>query len=477
MKKDFDRRGFMKGAAAAGAVAAGAQLAPRKVMAEKLAPAYPIPDGPVTKEEYAKLKEMTAKVYAGNRVQVADGVFHMPSQGKYSSLFGWDSGWHAISMSRIDPAIAASELTVLTDRQLDNGRISHDTHFKELTPKSTAWSRLGTNLGQSQFDAEGRSAMIDPPSYIIAAEKVYAQTKDRAWLDKVLPRLEKCVHYLTHDRDLYGDGLVSVIHPWETGTDSSPAYDKILGLDFRTPLGAPKRGLLYPKMLDYNAEFNWDPRVAKERNRFVLEDVAFNSIAIRAIQSVANLNESIGEAPKAMAFRQQAADMVAALDRINWVEEKGCYYSRYDVKDPKLAMRTTCASLLPIISGLVPKDRAERVIREHALNPKQFWLTYLFTFNAADEMEHDKVYMEDLLLWRGHCIWTNMNWLMMEGFMNYGFTAEARELTRRTAKMVLHEGLWEFYDYRNGQGKGQPHFNWPGLVLDMIAVTWPEAVA
>jgi glycogen debranching enzyme len=84
--------------------------------------------------------------------------------------------------------------------------------------------------------------------------------------------------------------------------------------------------------------------------------------------------------------------------------------------------------------------------------------------------------MEDLLLWRGHCIWTNMNWMMVEALLNYGYQEEARELTRRTARMILHEGLWEFYDFRNGQGKGQPNFNWPGLALDMINRTWPEAV-
>ena len=42
--------------------------------------------------------------------------------------------------------------------------------------------------------------------------------------------------------------------------------------------------------------------------------------------------------------------------------------------------------------------------------------------------------------------------------------------------MIRHEGLWEFYDYRNGQGKGQPHFTWPGLVLEMIKRSWPEAM-
>jgi glycogen debranching enzyme len=475
MKRDFNRRGFLK--AGAGALAFAGTARPAR--AAKLNPAYPIPDGPITAEDYRVLKEKTKAVYEHNRVKVAEGYFHMPSVGKYSSLFGWDSGWHAIAMSRIDPTIAASELEVLTCRQEANGRISHNTNFTQLEGKQTGpwYGRLVHNWAATQYDDQGRSAMIDPPSYILAAEKVYAQTKDRAWLDKILPRLEACIHYLTHDRDLFGDGLVSVIHPWETGTDSSSAYDKMLHLDFHTPLGAPARGLKYTHMLAYNAKFHWDPQVAKQKNHFILEDLTFNSITIRGIQAVANLNEQIGRKDQAATLRQQAAKMTAAIDRINWVEKKGCYYSRYDAKHPKLAMRTTCASLLPLLTGLVPKERAQRVVHEHLLNPKQFWLTYLITFNAADEMKHDKVYLEDLVLWRGHCIWTNMNYLIMESLLQYGLKEEARELTRRTAKMILHEGLWEFYDYRNGQGKGQPHFNWPGLVLEMIHQTWPEAVA
>jgi glycogen debranching enzyme len=475
MKKDLDRRGFLK--AGAGALAAFAGTA-RPARAEELNPPYPIPDEPVTAADYRALKEKTKAVYERNRVKVAEGYFHMPSMGKYSSLFGWDSGWHAIAMTRIDPALAASELEVLTIRQEANGRISHNTRFSQLEEKQKEvwYSRIVHNMGETQYDEQGRSAMIDPPSYLLAAEKVYAATQDRAWLDKILPRLEACIHYLTHERDLFGDGLVSVIHPWETGTDSSSAYDKILHLDFHTPLGAPARGLKYNRMLEYNAQFHWDPQVAKQKNRFILEDLAFNSITIRGIQAIANLNEQIGHADQAAALRQQAANMMAAIDRINWVEKKGCYYSRYDAKRPKLAMRTTCASLLPLLTGLVAKERAQRVIREHLLNPEQFWLTYVFPFNAADEMKHDKVYLEDLVLWRGHCIWINMNYLIMEGLLHYGLKQEARELTRRTAKMIRHEGLWEFYDYRNGQGKGQSSFNWPGLVLEMIHRTWPEAV-
>jgi len=473
--KKISRRGLMQAGAAAGALA----LAGSRPAAAKLNPAYQISDGPLVADDWRDLLAKTTVVYKQNEITEGGFTFHMPSVGKYSSLYGWDSGWQATTMSAIDPKLAASEVEALTSRALPNGRISHNTELGDIAAQRQA-AESGNFVRRwafSQYDEQGRSAMIDPPSYILAAEKIYAAGKDRAWLDRVLPALEDCLHYLTREHDLFGDGLISVIHPWETGTDSSSAYDEILHLNFTTPLGALSRGLGYQKMVAWNSEFGWDPQEAKRRNRFVLEDLTFNCIAIRAIQAVANLNAAIGNADKAAAWNQQAANMMAAIERINWVEKKGCYFSRYDVRHPKLAMRSTAASLIPILTGLARKDRAERVIREHLLNPKRYWPGFVVPFNCVEELNREYVALEDLVLWRGHCIWININYLLTEGLMRYGFKEEARELTRRTARMIRHEGLWEFYDYRNGQGKGQPHFNWPGLVLPMMQMTWPEAVA
>ena len=477
MKIRMDRRKFV-GLALGGAAAAAGQMFPARAWSKQLAPAYAIPDEPVTADDFRALQAMAAEVFAKNQVTLPEGVFHMPSNVQYQSMFAWDSGWHAIGLTRIDPGLAASEIEVLLKQQVEEtGRVPHEVRFEQIQLKSNLKSKAGTKLGQSQWDARGRSAMIDPPSFMIAAEKTFARTQDRNWLSRVLPRLERCAQYLTHDRDLFGDGLVSVVHPWETGTDSSPAYDQILGLHFGTPLGAPRRGLMYPHLLDYNAEVNWDPQALAQRNRFVLEDLTFNSITIRGLLAIAALNEAAGEAEQARKFRDQAQAMTDALDRINWIEAEGCYFSRYDVKQPKLARRTTCASLLPLLTGLISNERAQRLVREHLLNPAEFWQPYLVPFNAKDELDREHVYMEDLLLWRGHCIWTNMNWMMNEGLLSYGYREEARELTRRTAKMIRREGLREYYDFRNGQGKGATNFNWPAVVLDMIARSWPEAVA
>jgi len=381
-------------------------------------------------------------------------------------------------MIHLDPKIAASEIEFLLSLQLPDGRVSHETMFpNEIKIKRAFKSRLGLALGKAQYDSEGRTHMIDPPSFMISAEKIFGVTGDREWLAKNLPRLEACAHYLTHERDLFGDGLPAVVHPWETGTDSSPCYDQILRLDFRTPLGAPYRGLLYPQMLKHQASLNWDLKKIAAENRFILEDMCFIAIAIRGLVAISRLNQALGNADKAKVFLDQARSMTAAIDRIHWDEQAGLYWSRYDLKSPKFARRTTCASLLPLMTGLIPEDRARRIVKEHILNEDEFLNPYEFPFNAKDEIVKDKVYFEDLLLWRGNCIWTNMNWMMVEGLLAYGFKAEARELTRRTVKMIRHEGFREFYDTRNGQGKGATNFNWPAVVLDMVKMTWPEAAA
>jgi len=204
---------------------------------------------------------------------------------------------------------------------------------------------------------------------------------------------------------------------------------------------AVRRGLLYPRMLNHCVDLDWDIQKLGAENTFVFEDLTMNAITIRGLVSIANLNEALGEKEKAKTFRDQAQAMTETIDRINWDEPAGCYWSRWDLK-----------------------------------NPKQFWLPYVLCFNAKDELDQEKIALENLMLWRGYCIWTNMNWMMTEGLLNYGYRDEARELTRRSAKMIRNQGFREFYDCRTGQAGGATRFNWPAVVLDMIAMTWPEAI-
>jgi len=480
MNRQIARREFLQ-LSALGAALGAARVAGAKSEYAKGDPNFkvPIPDEPVTREDFQALKQMAEEVYAKDAVEMEGYTFHMPSFGSYPSLFAWDSGWITMGTNCLDPKLAASEIEFLLLQQMPDGRVPHEVAFKDIAVKENFKTRLGRVISRNQFerlDSKLISVQMDPPSFIVAAEKIFARTGDKAWLNRCLPRMERCLEFLTVKRDLFKDGLVSIVHPWESGTDSSPAYDEIIPISYKTPFGVPYRMLLYPRMFDRFKQLDYDLGKIAEDNRFIVEDLTVISITLRAVLAVANLNEALGRADKALAYRRQAQKMMEAIDAEMWDEKAGCYFIRYDLKKPKLSRRITCASLLPLWSGLVKKDRAERIIREHVLNPKKFWLPYVFPFNPADDLEHDKIYGEDLMLWRGHCIWTNMNLMVCEALLAYGYKNEARELTRRSAKMIRHQGFREFYDFRNGQGRRAFNFGWPGVVLEMIAQTWPEAV-
>ncbi len=470
MKNNLNRREFAKVSGLAGATILATRASAKK---PGIAP-IPIPDGPLTKDDYQALKSEAEKTFKANQVELNGYYFHMPSAGTYPSLFAWDSGWHTIGMNRIDPKMAASEVEFLMLQQRPDGRVPHEVKFKEITAKADLRHRLGDKISQSQFQGLV-SVQVDPPSFIISAEKIYSNTQDRAWLERLLPRFERALEFLTKTRDLYKTGLPSIIHPWESGTDSSPAYDQIIKLDYSNPLGGPQRMFLYPAMFTRQKKLGYDLQKIAAANEFIVEDMNVIAITIRAVISVSRMFEQVGDQAKAEQYKKQAQAMTETIEKIHWDEAAGLFWSRYDLKAPKFAKRTTCASLLPLMSEHLSKAKAERLVNDHFHNPQEFWLPYLVSFNAKDEIDKEKIYWEDKLLWRGYCIWTNMNWMMCEGLLVHGYADLARELTRRTAKMIRNQGFWEFYDCRTGQGKNAHPFNWPGVVLDMIHLTWPEA--
>lgn len=150
-----------------------------------------------------------------------------------------------------------------------------------------------------------------------------------------------------------------------------------------------------------------------------------------------------------------------------WDEDEGFFYPRYDVEDPVRSKRRCLTGLAPLITGLVEEEKARRVIQGALLNGRHFYAPWLVPFNSVSETE-ERIPGENLMLWRGHCIWANMNWIAARAASVCGRVDLAREITRSTAMMVAEEGFREFYDSRTGKGMGAPGFTWPALVLDMI---------
>ncbi len=428
----------------------------------------------LTGDDWKRLVEESRHVFAVNEVDEGDIYYHMPSRHHYPSLFAWDSGFHAAAMSHIDPAKAARELETLFRQVRADGHLPHEVLLPHRASHPCV-RKMQTWLVRWEFDRSGASYMVDPPSYHFAAEIVFRRTRDKAWLQRLWPEMCRSLDYLVEARAGYGDGLVTIFHPWESGTDMSPQFFSAMGLDGKRWLNV-LRSRLYPTLLfAFNRIKGWDVAGLAAADRFVCRELTMNCLAIRACRSMSYLAQESGDAAGVQRYSRRADALMSALDEVCWDEREGCYFPRFGLRRPRLARRRTADSLMPLFGGLCSRERAQRLIEEHLLNPHEFWGEYLLPFNPLDELAGSGEWI-DRHLWSGHCIWTNFCWMLAIGLDEYGYREEAREVTRRVVRMVLREGFYEYYDSRTGEGRRIADFCWPALALDMMARFWPETV-
>ena len=130
------------------------------------------------------------------------------------------------------------------------------------------------------------SATMQPPIIAYAVERVYQATGDREFLDNALPVLTAFYRWVREARDPDDDGLIAVIQPEEAGTDCSPKYDDILGLEELT-----NRGFITALRKVYAAyePMRGDDHRILAADYFHVEDVLVNSIYAMGMRSLARL--------------------------------------------------------------------------------------------------------------------------------------------------------------------------------------------
>lgn len=411
-----------------------------------------------------ELADQAREVFAGNLVESEMGRFHLPSFSSYKRFYAWDSGWNVISLVSLDAEAAYQELAAIFNFQVDSGRVPHEAVPPEMDRNEDPTFKV---FGYDLFDQNARSYMLDPPSFLVAAGELYDRTGDARVLD-LLPRMEKCLEYLTGPRDLMGDGLVAAVHRWEPGTDMAPSYDEVEGINALDPLAWVRASGKSLATIQRYSSLNWDLDRIRAANMFVLEDPGLNALTAAGAATVAGLFEAAGDQARSMRWQARAKELVRAMEEFLWDDNKGFFYPRYDAVAPKLAGRASLTGLVPLMTGLVSEDKARRVIDDWLTSERHFRARWLVPFNSVSEMRRDPATMHRTHLWRGSCIWINMNWMTARAARICGRDDLAKEITRRTALMIRDHGFREYYRPRTGKGVGARSFTWPALVLPMI---------
>ncbi|HYV23437.1 MAG TPA: hypothetical protein VEN31_12375, partial [Candidatus Bathyarchaeia archaeon] len=155
-----------------------------------------------------------------------------------------------------------------------------------------------------------------------------------------------------------------------------------------------------------------------------------------------------------------------ALEAKCWDDERGVFWDLAGW-DETPARTLTFSCLFPLILDDLDPRKAKRLVDEHLLNEKEFWLPYPIPSVAASERGFDPGWRAKTT-WRGPT-WINVNWYLYWGLRAHGRGDVASHIVERTIAMIDRSGIREFYGPRTGEGQGARDFGWTTLVLDLIA--------
>src|SRR5918995_6475524 len=153
---------------------------------------------------------------------------------------GWDSPFMALVLARVATRRARDELESLFASQWATGKVPHIVFNPEAPPKSyfpdaERWN--SSALSEDAPSGSHTSGLCQPPVHAIAVRRIWETSRGkeeerveraRRFLRQNYPRLFAWHRYLATARDPEGSGLVTIYHPWESGTDNSPRWDSAL---------------------------------------------------------------------------------------------------------------------------------------------------------------------------------------------------------------------------------------------------------
>ena len=204
-------------------------------------------------------------------------------------------------------------------------------------------------------------------------------------------------------------------------------------------------------------------------NFMEFEGVDLNCYLVRELEAMAEISKSLGRKDQESAFINHAEALKKKINETFWDEEDGFYYDRNE-KTGELNKIKSIAGFMPMWINAAPKDRADRLVKEHLINKDEFWLKYPVATWSKSEPDYYQERKGGECTWMG-ATWIPTNYIVFRGLINYGYKDIAKELADKTYEMVVSETyLREYYNGETGSGQGLcPFWGWSSLGYVMKA--------
>ena len=195
------------------------------------------------------------------------------------------------------------------------------------------------------------------------------------------------------------------------------------------------------------------------------QDVGLSSLFVMDCDYLAQIAHTLNKKEDAVMLEDRADKYRDNINQL-WDKEKGLYYNR-STQNGKFNRRISPTNFYPLLAKAASQKQAERMMKEHLLNPEEFWGEYVI----PSVPRNDPAFKNNDY-WRGR-IWAPLNFLVYMGLRNYDLSKECRQLSDKSEKLLLKSWLKDGYVFENynattGEGddsvRSDKFYHWGALL-------------
>lgn len=340
-------------------------------------------------------------------------------------LFDWDTYFTAAMFACDDKYNAYSNAIAITN---------------SITPGGFIPNYAAAMENKSSFDRS------QPPVGSIICKLIYKKYQDKWFLSEVYDKLLTWNRWWENARN--NNGYLSWgSDPLEKGKDNNN-----------------KQAAMYESGLDNSPLFD-DAAFNEKTHLLDLASVDLMSLYIADCKDLAFIAGELGKENDKKELLERAAKFSLKLTEL-WDDKSGIYRDKNLVTN-KFSKHLGPTNFYPLLAGVPSQEQAERMIKEHFMNPKEFYGEFMIPSIARNDPS-----FPDNEYWRGR-IWAPMNFLVYLGLRNYDLPEARKILAEKSLNLLMKEWkenhrVHENYNSVTGAGgdvnSSDSFYSWGGLL-------------
>ena len=401
------------------------------------------------------------KAHAGRRFIMVDRPWSRCEEG-WGIQFNWDTFLSSWSAAWVDHELAMENMCSGYDAQLPDGKIP-----LHIRPGKERSAEPPITAGRSQHIVQG-----------LTLWNTYLHTKDKKWAEDCYQRAKKANRWWFSDRgdgQSYRDplnwGLLGFGYDPEAemgilGAKLQPYVAKAQYAYFETYDDSPQwtTGAYFKSVAECGKLTEEDVEdEAKYVAQYHTADIyTLERCCLYAVdcECLSKMAKALGHEEEAAMFAEKARQMACRINERMWSEEDGCYYNLKF--DGTLSKKQAPDCIMPLMTGLVPDDRKDRLLAV-LKDENKFWGEYMIPSIAKDDPAFPNQAYWRGQIWPPQVLWTYL------GLKKCGEAGLAWEFANKAGAMLARE--WtengftpENYNAYTGRCSGSQHYNWGVLM-------------